>query len=315
VIGTHLSADEGARVTLPLVRTVGNTNNVNISIRAWDTNSVVDLPNATNLVAEAHYRVQFEAMDGGQILAPQLSKLQGGIVAHADGGSSRIDLPALGGRVVNPKAGSAWLEAANGGSILISNVTELDRIDVIVRGNGHVPLGQVTTFTGAMLSLYNATNSLPGLVNVEASHFFVDDGARLALGGVTQFTRASAGDLRLTARDGAVLDFPNALTTQTPDFYQLEILCENGGRVYLPRLATMQGGITVRSDGAGSLADIAGFAGQFAHTSAGTAWLEASDGGSIAMPNVTQLHRIDLETFRCCRTSMAAASHSKRARN
>jgi len=118
VIANHLTAEKGARLTLPLVRTVGNTNSGTISIKAWDTNSVVDLPNATNILAEAFYRAHFEAMNGGRISAPQLAKLQGGISAHAENPGSIVNLPGFAGRLANPKLGAAFFEAFNGGSMI-----------------------------------------------------------------------------------------------------------------------------------------------------------------------------------------------------
>ena len=295
ILGSHLMAENGARLALPAVRTVGSTNTGTIAIRAWDANSVIDLPNVTNLVAEAFYRVHFEALDGGRVSASQLARLQGGISAHAANVGSVVSLPGFTGLLANPKAGSSFFEAWNGGAILISNVTALDRIDVAVRGNGFITLSQMSSFTEGLLSIHSTTNTFPGLTDVDASNFLAEQGGHLTLAGVTQFTRGIAGDVRLTARGGGVLQFPNVQSAQSTDFYQLELVAEANGRIHVPQLSLLQGGIIVSSDGAGSLVDIAGFVGQLANTSSGSSSIEVRDGGSVLMPNVTELHRIDLE--------------------
>ena len=100
-----------------------------------------------------------------------------------------------------------------------------------------------TKFTGAKLALYATTNSYPGITNAEGSNFSVDLGARLSLPGLVELRRNGPGDVLLTADAGGVIDCPNVIRAVAQDFYQLELRAFTGGRIHLPSLATLAGGI------------------------------------------------------------------------
>ncbi len=294
ILGTHLSVENAGRLTIAGASQLAKTNTAHLQLTARDANSVIDLPNVTNLVFQPFYRLVAEAYDGGRISLPLLATLDGAIGATAQGSNAVIDLPGLRGRVSNPKNGAAYFTARNGGSILITNVTELNRIDVSIYGAGRISLAQLTAFNGATMTVSDCTNSLPGLVNVEAGNFTVDTRGRLTLAGLTQLVRNTTGDFVLRAQTGGTLEFPNVTLAHALDFYQLECWASGGGRIYLPRLATLNGAILVNADGTNSLVDLTGIYGRLANTTLGAASLEALNGGAILIPNVTELYRVAL---------------------
>ena len=294
LIGCDVTLENGARFELAGVTQLVETNSGSLTISVSDAGSWLELPNVATAVVPAYYRLDLRANSGGRISLPRLASLDGGIGAYADGEGSVIDLPALRGRFANPKEGSAFLEARAGSSILISNVTALDRIDVKVRDTGFMPLTQITSFSGADMLLDHATLSLPALSDLRAHEVLVDNHGRLTLAGVTQLAQTNAGDLVLRASEGGYLSFPNVTRAHAEAYYQLTPQVYSGGRIDLPRLALMDGGIDALADGEGSVLDLSGFAGRLANSSPGQATLEVRAGAAMLLPKVTELDNVDV---------------------
>lgn len=294
VIGNHLTVSRAGRLILPGVTTLGRTNAGPLDLIASDPNSYLELPNVTHAVMEPFYRLEISAYAGGRISLPRLETLEGGIGAFADANGSIVDLPGLHGHITNPKAGSAYLEARNGGAVLIPNVTGLNRIDVYLRGTGNIPLAQLVSFTSADFELHGATLSLPGLIDVESSNFTVGVGGRLTLGGVTALNRPVTGDLIMTVREGATLDLPNVTSVHTVNFYQLELYTTSGGHILLPKLSQVDGALNAFAEHNGSQISLVGLTGRLDNMSLGSSYLEARSGATILIPNLTQLDRVNV---------------------
>lgn len=291
---SHITLALAARASIAGITRLGRTNSGPVALTVSDAGTVLELPNVTSATVEPFYRLQLSARTGARIALPQLTVLDGGIEAYADGAGALIDLPGLQGHFRHPKAGNASIEARNGGSILLTNVTSLDRISVTLRNQGSISLAQIRSFTDATFYLERQTNSFPAITNATGASFTAAVGSRLTLPGVIRAGRTNAGDAYLTAADTGVLDLPNLLVAHSEPFYQVEMEAYGGGRILVPQLSVMDGAMIARARAAGSLIDLSGMSGRLANSSPGAAELEVRSGASILLPNVTELDRVEL---------------------
>jgi hypothetical protein len=80
-----------------------------------------------------------------------------------------------------------------------------------------------------------------------------------------------------------------------PNYYHLQLYCTDGARIQLPKLAAFTSGtIDAYADGDGSVIDLSGWPAVFRNTSSVVGYLEARNGASILMPNVTTMQGIVL---------------------
>jgi hypothetical protein len=69
-----------------------------------------------------------------------------------------------------------------------------------------------------------------------------------------------------------------------PNYYHLQLYCTDGARIQLPKLAAFTSGTI----------DLSGWPAVFRNTSSVVGYLEARNGASILMPNVTTMQGIVL---------------------
>ncbi len=302
--GIYLSG--GAKATIVGLAQIvaGPSHNFYIEVRSPD--SALSLPNLAKVVVEPYYRFNLEVYEGGRISLPKLQTLDGAINAYAEDAGSVVELPGLSGRLVNAKAGGAYIESREGGAILIPNVTALERINLTLRGTGTVPLSQVTAFNKADLHFDGNTNSLPGLTNVDSSNITAERGAKVTLGGVTRMIQPESASMELVARDvGSRLSLPNLTQTSLPDYYHLKLEAQAGGEVSLPKLIDVGGAISAYANGPTSTIDLPSISGVFSNPDRGGAYIETRNGGGILIPNVTGLQNINLTLRGATRTPTA----------
>ena len=70
IAGTHLSVEDGARLTLPGVTGLVQTNNANLTFRASGAGSVLRLPQVTQAMVPNYYQLELFAYDGGRVELP-----------------------------------------------------------------------------------------------------------------------------------------------------------------------------------------------------------------------------------------------------
>lgn len=284
-----------ARSTITGVRHLNPPDSGGLKFQVSDAGTELSFPNLTNVLVNPYYRLELDAYGGARLSLPKLSLIDGPIDAYSDGVGSVVDLPALVGLLRNPKPGGAYVEARNGGSVLIPNVTSLDLVNLTLRGPGQTPTAQITSFTGADLTLEGVTNSFPSLVHLDGSSVYLSGKARASIAGLTQLIPPDSGSSRLQVSDaGSELVLPNVTAAPVNPYYRLQLYAYGGGRLSLPKLSFIDGAIDAYSDGTGSVVDLPGLNGLLGNPKAGGAYIEGRNGGSVLIPNVTALDNINL---------------------
>lgn len=293
LLGGDITLEYGAHLALAGVTQITRTNNGNVALTVRGEDTVLELPNLTQASTLNFYQVEVFAYDGGVIRLPRWTTLPGGALdAFADGAGSRVELPGFTGKLANGSSAQAYIESRGGGSILLPNVTELERINLALRGAGETTVAQISAFRNAELTVANRVLSLPGLTEFGGSSISVVDGGQLTLAGITQMIRTNSGSSYISASDaGSVVHLPNLTTASVQDFYQFELSAYSGGRIDLPRLSTVTGALDAFADGVGSTVSLPGLVGVLVNASRGAAYLEARNGGAVLIPNVTGIDK------------------------
>ncbi|HZO86469.1 MAG TPA: hypothetical protein VFC26_14715, partial [Verrucomicrobiae bacterium] len=176
----NLTAELGGHLSLPGLQRVTRTVSSDWIITVRDTNSIIDLPNLTQVSVIDHYQFTIRASQGGRVNLPALTQVNA-IDARSDRAGSVIDLSGLQGALRRTIDGSSSLEVLDGGAILIPNVTALEGVGLYITGSGQIATAQLTAITGAELSLTATTNFFPNVTNIIGNHLTADGGARLTL--------------------------------------------------------------------------------------------------------------------------------------
>lgn len=291
--GANLNLQGAAELHLPGVTQLTRTQAGHLVLNVIDAGSLLDLPAVTAATVPDFYQLDLLARDGGRIALPRLATMNGAISAFAEGEDSRVELPGLAGVLEHRSRGNAVMEAREGGVVWIPNLTGLDRVQLVLRDGGQMPLAQVTSVTGAALVVEGQSLELPGLTNVLGSNLFVEGGGLLDLPGVRRLVRTNSGSLTLFA-DGEAsrLRLPNVVEASVTDYYQLEVLAHGGGRIELPRLASIQGSLEAFVRDEASWVDLSGLAGTLRDVSHGTSTLEVRSGATLVAPRLTGLDRV-----------------------
>ncbi|MGE3313287.1 MAG: hypothetical protein AB7O66_25250, partial [Limisphaerales bacterium] len=292
--GSDLDIRNGARLALPAVDALLRTNSADLRIAVSGAGSVAELPNVATAKVEDFYHLNLSASSGGAVVLPRLASFVGGLDVYVEGTGSRVELPAMAGLVRHTGPGNSALEVRSGGVIDLPALNALERVNVTVRGDGSLPLTQLRSLTQAQFRLNDARWDLPSLTEVASTGITLENGAQLALPGVTRLVQTNAANLTVQVSGAdSVLRMPFVSSSGVREFYQLELFAYSGGRIEMPRLASFEGSLEVYADGEGSAVDLPGFTGELADTSRGRSSLEARNGARILMPGVSRLARVD----------------------
>jgi hypothetical protein len=293
ISGSSLKVLNGAKLTLAGVTQWTYLAHGYPRAAAAGGGSVLSLPNLTHASLPMGGVLMFDSEDGGWIQVGKLASLEGNIDAYANGEGSRIDLSGFKGSFGSWTSNRSHLEARSGSAILIPNVTALDRVRLILRGTGQMPLSQVTAFRRGELLLDGVVLSLPALADITDTDLTVLNGGRLTLGNVTELASRPEANLTFSAFGaGSVLSLPNVTRLAADSIHGLRLQAGEGGQIQLPKLATPQP-LELFAEGTGSLIDLSamtGTLGQMARRS----YVEVRDGASILLPNVTAMENVRL---------------------
>ena len=136
---------------------------------AFGAGAVINLPNLTSATLQDFYKIAFEAADGGEVKAPQLNSLTGGIGVYAEDPGSWVDISGFANTIRNAGSGTSRIEIRNGARVSVGNVATLDRVNLTILGAGDFPTTQLRQFHQG--TLYLANNTANGEVNViQAGH-------------------------------------------------------------------------------------------------------------------------------------------------
>ena len=294
----------GAKATLPGVTQWGRTNSGHIRLSVQNAESVLDMPNLTQATGATGYYIELEAWDGAELRLPMLSSVAGAVNISAEGAGAVVRLPAtrLGTLATT---GQSYIIARDGGAVLIPGVTDLQKVNLQIRGDGEIPTAQIRSVKSGEILLDATVGNFPALVNIEGSSLRVTEGAGLTLSGVTQIGRTVAGHVGLYAEgEGSALNLPNATQAAVNNGYYVEVSAFSGGQIQLPRLATVtSGALDISADGPGSIVNLNGFVTRLGN---GTrSWyVEARNGGLVSFPNVTELDGVNVSLHKTGEATM-----------
>ena len=164
VIGTTGSSfvvSGGAQVTLPALTSYTGGLNYTDALEATGAGSKLSLPVLATIAGEPndYYSwTQVEALAGGDIELPLLTKISGGpVLLESDGSSggtsSVLDVPELasfsgeGGRLQ-----FSTLQASNGGVISDDDLTSLSQVNLPLDSTASLDVAQITSYTGGTLT-------------------------------------------------------------------------------------------------------------------------------------------------------------------
>jgi len=287
-------AKNGSTITLPGITAYAPDNifNVNRSLKASGASSLLDLSNFTALSGADGFAsaVRLEALTGGKVDLSQIGSITTGAVwVKADGASSVVDLTALTTFTDTNINGASQLEARNGGTIIVPNLTTIDAVNLIIGATGVINTAQIETFTNATATADGATPDFSGMTNVQNSNFHAMGGGTITLPGITSYVPDDIFnvDRSLKASEASsLLDLSNFTTLAGTDGFAAEVRIEalSGGTVDLSSIAAVNtGAVWVKADGTNSVVDFSALA-AFTDTNAnGASRLFASNGGTVLL--------------------------------
>jgi hypothetical protein len=247
----------------------------------------INLSNVTNVVIHLGYKFSLNGNDGSidvhRALVPE-----GAMDVRAYGPDGVVDLSALNGLwTPGPNHAQSSVQAWQGGSVLISNVTAMRRITLSISDEAVVPTAQLTSYTEGGITVYYRTNVFSALTNLSGTvdaYAVYAYNARLAFPSLTELHGSNYNLFR--AESDAVIDLTQ-VTNPIVDAYYL-YLYAFGGRIELSGLESVAGSyVDVRADGAGSVVDISGLTGFFSDNNQG--FLIARNGGTLLLNTNTML--------------------------
>lgn len=294
--GCRIEVREGARLVLPGIASLAQTNATNLRLTVSDTDSFLELPNLTTVTVPDFYQLELYAYRGGLLRAPRLATLRGSLDFYAHGAGSRVELPGWNGVLADTSRGLSELETDDEGMIDLPGVQALDRIHVTLRGAGGLDLSRLRSLTRGSLQLRDgASRDVASITNLSDSNVEIGGGSVLRLPGLTRLERTQSTNLRLIAREtGSRIQLPNLVEAVIPDYYQLEVYATGGARIELPRLTTVRGALDLYATGPDSVVDLPAIPATLEHVGPGLAAIEAADGGRILLPQVTRVRRYEV---------------------
>jgi RHS repeat-associated protein/uncharacterized repeat protein (TIGR01451 family) len=315
-------ATDGAVLSFPGITQVTRTESLDVVWQAEGAGSRIAFPNLTNVAGFTDGGWwRFHAYGGGQVNLGAVRNLTNGwFEITADGTNSVADFSGLtsyeqGSRVDQYMT----LEARNGGTVLVPQLTSLNHIAVTLRNrSSSISLSQITNAdNSALLATDGAVLALPGVAQVARTNNFDEiweaggAGSRVVLtnlttitgfvdGGWWRFHASTGGQVELEAlqdltngwfevtADGtnSVINLPD-LTSYAqgsrPDQY-MTVEARTGGAVMVPKLTSLNHiAVTLRNPSSSiSLAQV---------RTADNSALLATDGAVLALPGVLQVAR------------------------
>ena len=262
--------------------------------KADGAGSWIDLSTLTGVQIAYYERLNLAVYNGGVIDLHRLANTAGAIWIDARDADSVVDLSGLSGYWTSQANNELNLEAQNGASILIPNVTQMERASLRIDDTGIIPTAQLNLLTNVNLTVDGAAPDFGRLTNI-------DDTSVAALnGGVARLTNVAKVDLgnesALWKADGpgSLVDLSNLSDLTVAYYERLNVAVYNGGVVDLHRAKTTAGALWLDARDADSVVDLSGLSGRWTSQANNELDLEAQGGASILIPNITQLERCSL---------------------
>jgi hypothetical protein len=293
--GCNLYVNGGGTLAFPNVTSYAGAG-YDTTLQASDANSKLDLSHLTKLTGGDPYSgLHVNAVGGGKVdLGGVTSDPAGRINVFADGGNSVVDLSQL-TKMVSDNYYNSSLEARNSATIKVPLLTALNRVDITINAYATLATRQITTFTGATITVNGAAPDFSGLTKIDGLSLLVTSGGTLAFPNVTSYTGAGY-DTTLQASDAnSKLDLSHLTTLTGGDPYSgVRVNAIGGGKVDLSGVTSNPGGrINVVADGGNSLVDLSQLPKMTCDNYYNSS-LEARNNGTIKVPLLATLSRVDL---------------------
>ncbi len=282
----NISVSSGGMLGMPGLTTMAATGSISIS--AQGKNSAIQLPNLSAITGDTtHFNslTQVQALSGGDIEIPLLKHVSGGpVYLESTGASSKLDMPGL--TSIQGTSGQAYqttLEALNGGSLVVSDLSTIGGADVLVEASGE---GTLLSFP-ALATISADTTQYNSLTQVQA---FSGGDVELPLlnqvmGGPVIFDSSGAGS---TLNIGTLPSIQGA----SGQAYQTTLEAQNGGSLTASALSSIGGtDFLVNSSGSESLVSLPVLATISADTTQynSVTQVQAFSGGDVELPLLSQV--------------------------
>ena len=261
----NVFAENGATVNLPGVTSL-QSGDTNLTIEAGA--GTLNLPNLTVIHGSTGFdTIAFRATGGGQLNLSAVASIPDGAVnIRTDNAGSVIDLSHLTAFTASNFNGSRNLEA-HGGAIKTPLLSNLQNVTLIDDGVG----AQIDT---ALIS------------NIDSDNVYAQNGAIVILSGVTTITgkNATATPHLEADNSGAQLNLPNLNTIHGGTTFRVFLGAFGGAGLSAPLLASVpDGGVLIRSDGAGSVVDVSHLSQVTNTIGTDASELDATSGGMLKL--------------------------------
>ena len=267
-------------------------------IQVSGPNSQVEFSGATGLVVAPGALLELEASVGGMLDLSGVVTRDGRISVRAEGAGTLIDLSAVRG-VWGNQSGTqlSQLEVLAGGEVRAPELTGLYRTELAIRdGASRFPTAGLRSLVQGELIVERTTNDFSALVDIRESDLTVTKGGVLRLPGLTTLSLANASQAFRADGIGSVLDLSRVTRVlMEGNSARLELTAVAGARIDLSRATNPNGRVQVTARGPGSTVDLSGVQGTWRNEA--PTWdsaLAVEDAGTILIPGVTALERIDV---------------------
>jgi hypothetical protein len=278
-------AGSGA-LRLLAVTNFDGTGNRNLRLEANGAGSKLDLSNVTQFTGAGgpgkFNQIQVWAQNGGTIDLRHVTTVSQGNTYFLTGGTGgQLILLAL-TSFTGARNDSSEMRADLGGTILAPGLTSVNNISLVQTGDATLPTTVLSSFQNSNAQVFSASGS-----------------GTLRLPALTNFDGTGNRNLRLDANGaGSLLDLSNVTQFTGAggpgDFNQIWVWAENGGRIDLRHVVTVNQGNTFffawGTGGQLNLSALTGFTGARNDSSE----MRADLGGTILAPGLTSVNNISL---------------------
>jgi hypothetical protein len=281
VSSASLYAKNGATVSLPGMTSYTNTdttsNTISVTFQADGSGSVLDISALSSLTEVGYYAFEnLDATNGGTLKLKGCTSLAGHVY--------------YGGQSIN-------ITDTGGSSVLDSNLTTLDQVDVTLDGTDAGVANAWTSFTKGSLKVIGGSYNLTGLTNIDGSSLDAEgNGTTLAVTKVTSYsqTNSTVGAYFRTSGIGAsTLDVSGITNLGTFSGAWFVIAGVNNSTVKLSKLASINQPnyqVDLAATGGGSQLDVSALT----SFTAGPGQFEDTSGGVIVAPVLASFNGVTI---------------------
>ncbi len=296
------TVSNGATLALPAVTNYqGPTAELTtVTLEATGAGSILNLSHITTLVGGTVFAsgASFEALAGGNVKLTAVPSISGQALFKSDGTNSSLNLSALTTIATGDNGFTSTLQCTNGGTILDSLLTTMSGLTLVLDGTAIMSTSQMTSLTSGQINVSGGTPNFAGMTNINASGATVSNGATLALPAVTSYAGPTVELTTVTLEatgSGSTLDLSHITSLVGGTVFASGVTIEAlaGGNLKLTQLVTVSGQVLLKSDGAGSVLDLADLTSVTFGNNGFTSGIQNTNSGQIIRGSATTSRDFD----------------------